>query len=857
MKNLIVFIVSLFISVSAIPQSGFNTEEFLNYRDNIKNMTLSELLDKYPPRSVYYSNRENPTDINLFQYLDSIDLRYNLTSDEKEMISENHFVVTERLSRWSFADAVVDIYSSDLPFFLSTDLVLHALHTSYDRMLQMLEYELLEGHLEILISSMRDEIDNLFSENSSLPEIQQSIKDADLFLATGLSLLKEETINPKYDDSGNFSKLMEEFAKEAPKMLTISLFSDHTRNFDASQFIPRGHYTEEFWTPEGKKDLKAYFRAMMWFGRADFFLTPPPVAPGEAPWSEEDIKRMNTSAMIVNELLERSGKKALLELHEKIIGFFVGPDDNLSPLELNKIITGLGYNYTDIQNETNYSEFQEMIKSSDDYGQKILSNFFYVDADKENPAELPISYRLLGQKFLIDSYIFSQVVYDNIYHNGKEVHRMLPDPLDIMFVLGNEDALPLLDEELKSYNYAYKLEELRYLTEAYDEDFWSQSLYNNWLNAIRALNPPEDKSNYPYFMKTTEWQVQKLNTQLASWTELRHDNVLYAKQSYTGGTSCSFPHVFIEPYPEFFGILNQFSESAANFFESELESINLDMKQGLIDYYTKFGEHMLKLKTLTEKELRKESFNENDIIYLKTFVNDVMASGPMITGWFMDLFYDKMKGMEADFLVVDVHTQPTEPDGTPVGRIMHVGTGYVDFGIFCTGSPCGDFKPTAFVGPVMSFHRKDTINYTRLTDEQWGEYFSWSGKGADRPDWAYHYLLDKKGRKVNPSVPGIPGILYMGNGIDEFQDTHNIAYLLAFPNPASGNASLRFILNKPADLNLKVFDILGKQVYSKSIPYLNAGEQNLVLNLSNFNQGLYYVKMEAAGSSKVTRLVVK
>ena len=62
-----------------------------------------------------------------------------------------------------------------------------------------------------------------------------------------------------------------------------------------------------------------------------------------------------------------------------------------------------------------------------------------------------------------------------------------------------------------------------------------------WLNSIRKLNPPKDRSALPQFMQTAAFWQEKLNTQLSSWAQLRHDNLLYAKQSYTGGVPiCPF-----------------------------------------------------------------------------------------------------------------------------------------------------------------------------------------------------------------------------------------------------------------------------------------------------------------------------
>ena len=36
--------------------------------------------------------------------------------------------------------------------------------------------------------------------------------------------------------------------------------------------------------------------------------------------------------------------------------------------------------------------------------------------------------------------------------------------------------------------------------------------------------------NAPYFMLTPQWEKKNLNAALASWAELKHDAILYAKQ---------------------------------------------------------------------------------------------------------------------------------------------------------------------------------------------------------------------------------------------------------------------------------------------------------------------------------------
>ena len=41
--------------------------------------------------------------------------------------------------------------------------------------------------------------------------------------------------------------------------------------------------------------------------------------------------------------------------------------------------------------------------------------------------------------------------------------------------------------------------------------------------------------------------MKTLTTQLASWTHLRHDTLLYVKQSYSARTACVYPAGYVEP----------------------------------------------------------------------------------------------------------------------------------------------------------------------------------------------------------------------------------------------------------------------------------------------------------------------
>ncbi len=80
---------------------------------------------------------------------------------------------------------------------------------------------------------------------------------------------------------------------------------------------------------------------------------------------------------------------------------------------------------------------------------------------------------------------------------------------------------------------------------------WTNNIYSSWLACLRELSPPTTDPQYPEAMRTHAWAMKTLNTQLASWTELRHDTVLYAKQPYTGLILCEYPDGYVEPRPAF------------------------------------------------------------------------------------------------------------------------------------------------------------------------------------------------------------------------------------------------------------------------------------------------------------------
>jgi len=830
-------------------QTNFDLKTYTDRLKDNENLTFPEISGLYPT-ALYFEDRAVPADPYACLYFDTIVTEYGITTDELNLLRKNKFVVTERLSNATMTDALNEIFHKDLPLFLSTDIILNTLHVSYDNILMDLEYELLEPNIKEVLSLMRGSFGDIIEKYNDVPGLANPLKDVDLYLTIALSLADSATYDPLLADPILIDTFLNAIYSESVVGMPLFTEPGRLRMLDFSQFKPRGHYTQtrEWYQPVS---LRKYFRTMMWLGRMDFYLTPPPVPPFENPWTKEEIRRMHLGAFILNELLNISGAVDVLDENDEIITFMVGESDNLTPREYDGILAAIipGTDAGLLLDDEIYDPYYSAIETSLEAQQKILSCILFPDPFDTVAMKLPVSFRLMGQRFVIDSYVFSNVVYDRIIYEGAIIWRGLPDPLDAMFVLGNDNALPLLQDELVNYKYSCNLDALRYLADSYDPEFWNASMYNTWLQSIRELNPAEEKPGTPYFMKTVAWQQQKLNTQLASWAQLRHDNLLYVKQSYTGGTICSFPHTFVEPYPEFYSKIEDYCDRAITFF-SGLGSVSYR----ITNYFSNFRNIAQKLAVIAEKEINLEILNEDEIYFLKGMLREPegMCGEPPVPGWFADLFYNIEKLLKEDYVIADVHTQPYDEWGNFVGKILHVGTGEINLGIFLAGTPSSNYAPMAFIGPFMSYYEKVTDDFFRMTDELWTSQVK-SGSVPARPSWTAVYLAGKDG-ELMPEGKSIKGSLY--TGLDQKYNGILSGDIDFYPNPATDRVTFRIPANYNGLFEIRIYDIQGRQVDILNKGLFQEGVMEVTWIPGDIKAGMYFAVVKTEGGSQTLKLIL-
>jgi len=809
--NTFLIVFGLLLSTFHISLAQFSTEAYKQFLAENDKMTSAQLSEMYS--AGLFKNSVN-TNSESAIYFDSINVKYELTETEKSLIKKNGFAVTERLQKGSFGHQFEDIYHKDLPVYISSDAILHAFHASYDKILKNTEIKVLIGKLDELLTGLHNNFPTLKSKSSTQADLDIMLKDLDVYLTVANKLLNG-TAAPNYSENVSIiNGLMSDI--ESEDFVERPLFSETIRKIDFSQFKPRGHYVDEH-----HPELANYFKTMMWFGKIELYLIAPKSLQ-KVPI--EDIQRQIIMSSLFSELIDLSNQRELFNEIEFIIRTLVGEQDNVTLPDLEEVLTEANITSHDMLLDTLVvKEFQNVLKTKSYSGQKILSQILIHDPFSPDKIEPASAFMPFGQRFVIDSYVTGSVVYDKVI-NEHGSQRMLPSTLDILFALGNDASAQLLKEELDTYNYSSHLTGLRYLIDSYEFDFWNNSIYNLWLNSIRALNPPEDRNNLPSFMQTAAWWQQKMNSQLSSWTELRHDNLLYAKQSYTGGISCSYPYSYVEPVPEFFKSISLLANNTLDKLNS-ISSFDEWTKKEFDLYFTKFSGVADTLSWIAKKELDMIPLSEEEIKFLKEMLYtnpEKMCGTPEHIGWYPSLYYNDYEQGDfhkEDYLVADYHTAPTDQVGNYVGWVKHAGTGPIDLAIIIAKTP--DNKEVAFAGPVSSYYEYTSTNFYRLTDDEWkDEYLVQNGS---RPSWVNIYLANDKGTSKGEG-------LQLLTGVEEQNDEETIpeSHILAqnYPNPFNPSTVIQFTIPQKLSnsrTQLTIYNLQGEVVKELLDEHLTSG----------------------------------
>ena len=731
-----------------------------------------------PTNAQFWTNfNYDPTAYNNSLPTNQQDLRFydfRLNPEELAVFKRYGFVVSERMAVPSFAEAYYRVFNNDLPVFITTDSILQAWHRTYVAMLEEMEELQLSFLLEQIVNAMAGALPTTWQQFNQGP-LRDGLLDADFFLTVARSLLGGTQVASQLNQDARVTNVLS--AINGLTLREYDLFGTN-RWVDFSQFQVRGHY-------DSSERLRRYFRAMMWCGRIDFRIGLNPA---------KDSSRELSTAVALHSLLKQSGQFNSWEQLELIIRTFVGITDSMTFAQLGDLLASANIqSLADIADVNALKQLHLRLLTGELGFQQIRGDFYFSPLSEEQ-LKLPRSFTVAGQKFVLDSWALSQVVFDSILWEPDDgvnvifgkVTRRKPSCLDVAFsVLANDQVVPDLVASIGNTNgirwrdglpYQHNLAAARLVIDNQNPSVWTNNIYTCWLWALRALSEPTVDSKYPECMRTKAWGMKTLNTQLASWTELRHDTVLYAKQSYTAAALCSYPYGFVEPRPEFWRRMEVLASLTANavaklpapqepplfgFVSYKLRGIDeccsptlqvslQALRSTQINLLVTFAQRMATLRGIAEKELAQQPLATNEVDFLRDVMESHLNSYyhlRQFSGWYPKLFYRNVFDGQGDLagqgsdkwdaLVTDVHTDTFDLLTGDPGAVIHEGVGNVHMMLIAV-----DNGPDRMIyaGPVLSHYEFEMPLNVRKTDEEWKAQLS-AGNAPPHPEWTHDWLV--------------------------------------------------------------------------------------------------------------------
>ena len=449
--------------------------------------------------------------INSFQ-LESFDQRlYNA-------IGKNGFAIVP-----GEEDQLFHIYERNdyrqFPSFVTTDLYLQAFHMFFDCLLKETEEQKFSPMVTLFVKQNYEQMMQLASTTTDA-----KIKAAAEHNAAYYAIAYELNTGKSLPVPASFTELVkEEINHVNAAETTSSEFLGYTEARNMPMFIyniyrPRGHYTRN-------ETLKRYFCAMMWLQNA--------------PFGTDKDDQLEQALLLAQTI---GGNAQLTKQYKDItepITYLMGMPDDVSILQVYAEIQKSGSTVSELINDK--KKFEAIRKALEELSKKqsIIKPKFQ--------ASSPFKICLMPQRYMPDS----EVLQEMVDYESTPTLRDVPKGLDILASIGISSAERILIQELKEQEkwnkYTSNLEQMK---KRMGEIDWNQTVANKWIASLKDVN--SKNAQYPKFMLSPQWDKKNLNTALASWAELKHDAILYAKQpmgAECGGGGPPEPYVkgYVEP----------------------------------------------------------------------------------------------------------------------------------------------------------------------------------------------------------------------------------------------------------------------------------------------------------------------
>lgn len=605
--------------------------------------------------------------------------QFYLSEEETELLEENLFVVMPSYNSEFFETYEYNRYAQ-IPNYVTVDSLMHTFHLYFSLLLNRTEKNELAGQLQSLSEAMLDTSISLYEALEGTQWEEAAARNMAYF-NIGAALQSGVAVNSRVADVVGYELQQIYNASGIVESAVTGAMMDYT------QFKPRGYY-------EGDEVLERYFRAMMWYGQVNF---------------SQNEESLNRSALLMTLAMAQT-KLAAWERIYTVTACFAGVSDDLGYYEYAPIIEQAYGGYPSlsdlIENEAAFETFTELAAEMPTPAINSVPTYEFEEGDL---GEMHKGFRFMGQRFTVDAAIMQRLVYRAVKgENSQGMKRLLPDTLDVPAALGSDTALAILEQqgETEYSGYLDNMNELREMLASTTEQSWTTSLYSSWLYTLLPVLE-EKGEGYPSYMTSEEWSKKALETFAGSFTELKHDTVLYAKQvmAEMGGGP---PEVlddrgYVEPEPQvyarFMMLAQQTAEGLSEFgILSSADSENL----------SRLEELARRLMVIANKELENETLTDEEYELIRGYGGTLEHLWIEAVKERTDAEYLDPQEIPAS-LVTDIATDPN-------GRVLQIGNAK-PAEILVIVPVDGTLRLAS--GVVYNFYQFTQPINERLTDTEW------------------------------------------------------------------------------------------------------------------------------------------
>ena len=593
----------------------------------------------------------------------------------------------------------------EFPSFVTTDLYLQAYHMYFDFMLRKME----EGKMLGVMTDYTKQLYTVMMKKAKTSKGNMRVaaqRDAAYFaiahaLFTGKSSLK---VPQKYA-----AMAQKEIANVKAAESAYSDFLDYKNvKFIYNIYRPRGHYTRS-------DALKRYFMGMMWLQNA--------------PFGSDKPEQLRAALLIANEIGSSAQFTKIYKSVDEPIAYLMGNPDNLSMLQVYEIMKEDGASIIKLMTSAkDLDRVKKKIEAKDEAQTRIRPKY-------ERSSHCKIN--LMPQRYQPDG----EVLQEMVDYDSESTLRDVPKGLDVLAAMRANGAYRILTEELKEdMKWNKYVENMNRMMTRMDEIDWTSSVSNMWMKTLKDLTSKDTKM--PYFMLNQAWEKKNLNTALASWAELKHDAILYAKQpmgAECGGGGLPEPYVvgYVEPNVAYWTKAIELLDATSkvltrnNMMTNEMQDITTQMREQA-QFLLNVSKKELNGTPLTEEEYNKIERIGSEFEYLTLQIMDAEPG----SSWGLSV-----TGAERSIAVVaDVYT--ANADNNPSKSVLYEAVGPAH-SIYVVVEVGGYLYLTR--GAVFSYREfQEDIAAPRKTDEEWQEELKTQpNKGI--PNWMKEIIvpLDK------------------------------------------------------------------------------------------------------------------